>query len=58
MANPFGWRDFTGSKTTDGSYTLPSGESITLRYRVLFHKGDEKAARIGEAYAKYAGRSK
>jgi len=56
-ANPFGWHDFKGSNKADGSYTVPAGKSITLRYRILFHKGDEKAAKIAEAYAAYAGQS-
>ena len=36
------------------SYTLPAGESIKFRYRVLFHKGDEKEGRVAEAYAEFA----
>ncbi len=57
-ANPFGWHDFLGSKKVDGSYTLPAGKSITLRYRILFHLGDEKVGKIAESYTKYAGESK
>jgi hypothetical protein len=51
-ANPFGEKSFTG--TGDGSYTLAPGRSITLRYRLLFHRGDEKAAKVAEAFAEYA----
>jgi len=57
-ANPFGWRDFKGAKSEDGSYTIPAGESITLRYRILFHKGDEKVGKIAEAFAAYAASGK
>lgn len=53
-ANPFGLHDFDKSKQVDGAYTIQPGKSITLRYRILFHEGDEKAGRIAEAYAKYA----
>jgi hypothetical protein len=53
-ANPFGLHDFPGGKGKDGSYTLAPGETMTLRYRVLLHRGDEKSARIGEAYAAYS----
>lgn len=53
-ANPFGLRDFVGKKDVDGSYTLASGESIGLRYRILFHTGDAKEAKIGEAFESYA----
>lgn len=57
-ANPFGLNDFDKSKKVDGAYTIPTGKSITLRYRILFHAGDEKAGKIAEAYAKYAKESK
>jgi len=51
-ANPWGVKDFT--KSGDGAYTLPAGESITLRYRVIFHKGDEKVGKIAEAFSSYS----
>jgi hypothetical protein len=52
-ANPFGLHDFTaGAKT--GEYTLPAGESLRLRYRVLLHQGDEKAGRVAESFADFA----
>jgi hypothetical protein len=52
-ANPFGVKDFTGGKG-DGNHTLPQGESLRLRYRLLFHKGDEKEGRVAETFARYA----
>lgn len=52
-ANPFGLHDFKGSKDADGSHTLKPGESFTLRYRVLLHKGDEKQADVAAAYQQY-----
>ena len=52
-ANPFGLKDFTAGRET-GEYTLPAGESLTLRYRVLLHKGDEKAGRVAEIFGQYA----
>jgi len=57
-ANPFGVRDFTGDKNKDGSYLLPKGESIVLRYRVFLHKGDEKTGKVAESYAAYAAQKK
>jgi hypothetical protein len=51
-ANPFGLHDFKAAE--DGSYTLGAGETMTLRYRVLLHKGDEKEGKIAEAFAAYA----
>jgi len=61
-ANPFGVGDFEnesqgGDRTVPrgaGAYTLPRGEAITLRYRVLFHKGDSVEARIADAFREYA----
>lgn len=53
-ANPFGLHDFTGDKSQDGSYTLPAGEKMTLRYRVILHPGDEKQAGIAEQFSKYS----
>lgn len=55
-ANPFGVKDFTSDPKADGTYTLPAGQSIKLRYRVVLHKGDEKEGRIAEAFADYAQR--
>jgi hypothetical protein len=52
-ANPFGLADFTGKKTDNGQYLLPKGQSIRLRYRVLLHEGDEKSAKLAEAFADY-----
>ena len=53
-ANPFGEHEFTNNPKDVGGYTLPSGKSLTLRYRVLFHRGDEKAGRMAQAFADYA----
>jgi hypothetical protein len=53
-ANPWGTKDFTGGKETGGEYVLPKGESLNLRYRVIFHKGNEQEGKIAEAFAKYA----
>ena len=42
----FGWHDFQGSNAVDGSHTVAAGDSIRLRYRFIFHRGDESAARV------------
>ncbi len=54
-ANPIGWHDFEAKTTKPhaGDYTIPAGGSLTLRYRVFVHTGDEKAARLAERYADY-----
>jgi hypothetical protein len=53
-ANPFGRREFPDGGKQDGSYTLPDGQTITLRYRVWLHKGDETEGRVAAAYESYA----
>jgi hypothetical protein len=53
-ANPFGRREFPDGNKQDGTYTLPEGKSITLRYRVWLHKGDEKEGKVRDAYDSYA----
>ncbi|MGQ9576682.1 MAG: PmoA family protein [Thermoguttaceae bacterium] len=57
-ANPFGVKEFTGGKAEDGSYTLPAGQSISLYYRVVLHKGDAAEGRVAEAYRAYAATPK
>lgn len=52
-ANPFGLSDFP-SPAKDGECLLQKGEELTLRYRVIFHRGDEKDADIAGAFAVYA----
>ena len=56
-ANPFGLSDFK-VKGHDGSYTLPAGETMTLRYRVFFHRGDQRTGKVSEAYSAYAKQAK
>lgn len=53
-ANPWGTKDFTAGKETGGEYTLAKGDSLTLRYRVIFHRGDENEGKIAEAFEKFA----
>jgi hypothetical protein len=52
-ANPFGSKAFdkdAPAKPTD----LAAGQRLKLRHRLLFHTGDEKSAKIAEAYEAYA----
>jgi hypothetical protein len=53
-ANPFGLHDFTGDKKANGAYELPAGKSMTLRYRIFFHRGDEREGKVAEAFASYS----
>jgi hypothetical protein len=51
-ANQWGLHDFTQGKERS-DHTMKKGDSFTLRYRVIFHKGNEKDGRIAEAFASY-----
>jgi hypothetical protein len=55
-ANPFGKHDFENLKDQPkaGDLTIAAGQSVTFRWRIYFHLGDEKTAKIAEAYAAYA----
>jgi hypothetical protein len=50
-ANPFGWHDFGLKKS--GEYTIPAGESIRFRYRVVLHDGETASAQIPVAFRAY-----
>lgn len=52
-ANPFGEHDFKRIKEMTGELRMNKGDSFTLRYRVLFHRGDAAEAGIAEAFRKY-----
>jgi hypothetical protein len=41
-----------------GAVTLKKDETIKLRHRFIFHKGDEKAGKIAEAFEKYSKEAK
>ncbi|MEA3188092.1 MAG: hypothetical protein QOD99_1922 [Chthoniobacter sp.] len=55
-ANPFGQHDFENRKEEPhvGDYTIPADGSLTLRYRFVFHFGDEKVAHLAELSGDYA----
>lgn len=53
-ANPFGKHDF--EKLADehaGDIQIPAGGQLTLRYRLYFHRGDEKTAHVADTYRNY-----
>jgi hypothetical protein len=53
-ANPFGKSDFPEGEPSQGAYTIPAGESLTLRYRIFLHDGtatDLELERVFEDYA-------
>ena len=53
-ANPFGVHDFEKKPKGEGDLIVPAGKSITFRYRLIFHEGDEKQAGIAELYKNYS----
>jgi hypothetical protein len=52
--NPFALHDFKLGPKDAGNYTVAADSSLTLHYRLLFHKGDYTAARISDQFAAYA----
>lgn len=56
-ANPFGLHDFSAGKE-NGTATLARGKTITFRYRVLLHRGDEREANVAEQFSLYSKESK
>ncbi len=52
-ANPFGLKSL-GLQEESAAITLDSGERVALRYRLLFHRGNEQEADIEGAFAVYA----
>jgi len=52
--NPFAIQSFDRKNPEKGGYSLDEGKELTLRYRVLFHRGDEKDAKVAERYQEYA----
>ena len=57
-ANPFGQHDFPKPELAEqGAVTIAKGDELTLRYRVLFHRGGTEAANIAEAFEEFAAES-
>ena len=53
-ANPFGLHDFEKKPKGTGDHLVKKGESLTLRYRWLFHTGDTAAAKIEDRWQAWA----
>lgn len=52
-ANAFGTKSLDKA-AEDGAYDLKKGGQLHLRHRFIFHKGDEKQAKIAQAFEAYA----
>jgi hypothetical protein len=57
-ANPFGIHDFEKKPPGTGDMTIPAGQSVTFRYRLVFHEGDAEAAGIARMYEAYVAAAK
>ena len=56
-ANPFGLHDFDKKAAKGaGDHTIKKGESLTFKYRWLFHTGDTTAAKIEDRWKLWAGK--
>lgn len=51
-ANPFGGHDF--KKPDRGEYTLPAGQSLRFRYRVILHEGTTGQAALPAQFLAYS----
>ena len=52
--NPFGLHDFKLGEKGAGAYTQPADQTLTFRYRLLFHAGDTTSAHVAEQYQNYS----
>jgi hypothetical protein len=53
-ANPFGQHDFESlPNKTAGNLIVPAGKSVTFRYRIYLHEGDDQQAKVAEKYQQY-----
>ena len=53
-ANPFGERFFRNQADYDASYELPAGQSLSLYFRILLHRGNAQSGHVSEAFTEYA----
>jgi hypothetical protein len=53
-ANPFGVSDFERKPKGTGNITIPAGESLTFKYRIYIHKGDQEQGKVAVRYKEYA----
>ncbi len=56
-ANPFGAHDFEGQPRGAGDQVVPAGETITFRYRLLFHEGEVDARVLDERLSEFGEES-
>jgi hypothetical protein len=47
-ANPFGYHDFGVGRP--GAYTIPAGEFLRMRYRIVLHRGDAETGKVARHF--------
>ena len=52
-ANPFGLSHFQGKPKGTGDHTVKKGETLSFKYRFLFHKGDAAEGQVAKHYADF-----
>ncbi|MGC8744617.1 MAG: PmoA family protein [Verrucomicrobiia bacterium] len=52
-ANPFGIHDFEKKPSGTGDMKIPAGKSVTYKYRIYIHQGNETEAKVAEKYKEY-----
>jgi hypothetical protein len=57
-ANPFGIHDFEKKPAGTGNINIAAGKSLTFKYRIYIHEGDEVKAKVAERYKEYVGQKK
>ena len=57
-ANPFGIHDFESKPAGTGDMTIAAGSSVTFKYRVYLHEGDEVQGKVKERFEEYAKTTK
>ncbi len=57
-ANPYGVHDFEKKPKNTGNYTLDAGKTLTFRYRIYFHEGNEGDAKVADHYRDYVSGKK
>ena len=55
--DPFGIKPFTGDRRQNGSYDIPAGGALVLRYRVFIHHGNPSQVGVAEAYRRFAAQN-
>ncbi len=54
-ANPFGYSYFMKKPRGTGNLKIKKGDSVTFKYRFLFHEGDAKTGQVAKRYKEWSG---